>query len=73
MAEYGKFLEVIEENKHRFGIEAVKKEQVESLFNFVCKKDVFVNIPTGFGKWFIYQIAPFVHRQSKITAHQYCT
>lgn len=60
MAEYGKFLEVIEENKHRFGVEAVKKEQLESLFNFVCKKDVFVNLLTGFGKSFIYQIAPFV-------------
>ena len=59
MAEYRKFLDVIGENKHRFGVGAIKKEQLESLFNFVCKKDVFGNLPTDFGKSFIYQIAPF--------------
>ena len=49
--------------KSRFFIDTLKKEQEEALFNFVCKRDVFVNLPTGFGKSLIYQMAPMVVKE----------
>ncbi len=69
MADYKTCSDAVDQFKHRFGVETVKKEQLESLFNFVCKKDVFVNLPTGFGKSFIYQIAPMVIQQMGISSN----
>ena len=53
----------LEDVKSRFFIDTLKKEQEEALFNFVCKRDVFVNLPTGFGKSLIYQMAPMVMKE----------
>ena len=63
MANYENFLSAVDIAKSRFKVTNVKTEQLEAVFNFISKKDVFVNLPTGFGKSFIYQIAPFVIQQ----------
>ena len=38
-----------------------KLEQIEALFNVLKGKDVLVNLPTGFGKSWIYSILPFIN------------
>ena len=63
MADFQNFKKVVEDVKSRFFIDTLKKEQEEALFNFVCKRDVFVNLPTGFGKSLIYQMAPMVVKE----------
>ena len=35
--------------------------QLEALYSFVNGEDVFVNLPTGYGKSLIFQMAPLVH------------
>ena len=62
MADFQNFKKVVEDVKSRFFIDTLKKEQ-EALFNSVCKRDVFVNLPTGFGKSLIYQMAPMVVKE----------
>lgn len=44
----------------RFGLAELKDEQKKALFYLLSGKDVFVNLPTGFGKSLIYQLAPLV-------------
>ena len=44
-----------------FGIRGLNAYQREAIVKFVQKKtDVFVNLPTGYGKSLIYQALPFV-------------
>ena len=44
-----------------FGIRELNTYQREAIVQFVQKKtDVFVNLPTGYGKSLIYQALPFV-------------
>lgn len=43
---------------HIFQVESLKSGQCDALFNFMQKKDVFVNMPTGSGKSLIFHIAP---------------
>ena len=38
----------------------LKTEQVESIFDFVKRMDVFVSLPTGFGKSLCYILLPRV-------------
>ena len=44
-----------------FGLDSLHKHWEDS-FKYVVKekKDIFVNLPTGFGKWLIYQALPLV-------------
>ena len=63
MADFQSFKRAIEDVKSLFFVDILKKEQEEALFNFVSKKDVFVNLPTGFGKSLIYQMTPMVVKQ----------
>lgn len=42
----------------RFGVKELKDEQKAALFYVLSGKEVFVNLPTGFGKSLIYQLAP---------------
>ena len=42
----------------RFGVKELKDEQTAALFYVLSGKEVFVNLPTGFGKSLIYQLAP---------------
>ena len=45
-----------------FGIESLNKHQEDAIKYVVEeKKDVFVNLPTGFGKSLIYQALPLVY------------
>ena len=44
----------------RFGVKELKDEQKAALFYVLSGKEVFVNLPTGFGKSLIYQLAPLV-------------
>ena len=41
---------VIEECAQKMGYESLKRQQKEAIFWFVQKRDVFVTLPTGFGK-----------------------
>lgn len=57
----------------RFGLTELKDEQQKALFYLLSGKDVFVNLPTGFGKSLIYQLSPLVaeelsrrHQKGKI-------
>ena len=44
----------------RFGLTELKNEQKKALFYLLSGKDVFINLPTGFGKSLIYQLSPLV-------------
>ena len=41
----------------------LKEEQKTALESFLCKKDVFAVLPTGYGKSIIYQLAPLVAKR----------
>ena len=56
-----------------FGIRGLNAYQREAIVQFVQKKtDVFVNLPTGYGKSFVYQALPFVYDSIFEAAGQYC-
>jgi superfamily II DNA helicase RecQ len=63
MADLQSFKRTVEDVKFLFSVDTLKQEQEEDLFNFVSKRDVFVNLPTGFGKSLNYQMAPMVVKQ----------
>ena len=63
MADLQSFKRTVEDVKFLFSVDTLKQEQEEDLFNFVAKRDVFVNLPTGFGKSLNYQMAPMVVKQ----------
>ena len=46
-----------------FGVEKLFSEQFEALKTFVSSTDVFLNLPTGFGKSLVFQMAPLVHAE----------
>ena len=45
------------------GFESLKQEQYEAVTELLRGKDVFVNLPTGFGKSLIYQVLPICARE----------
>lgn len=38
----------------------LKEKQLEAILEFLSGKDVFVSLPTGYGKSLIYEILPLV-------------
>ena len=42
----------------KFGIDSLKKQQVNAIRVTLCGNSVFVSLPTGFGKSLIYQLLP---------------
>ena len=50
------------------GLKKVKKEQRRVIHDFVSARDVFVSLPTGYGKSFCYALLPavFDHLRSSI-------
>jgi superfamily II DNA helicase RecQ len=49
-ADFQSLKRTVEDVKSLYSVDTSKQEQEEALFNFVSKRDVFVNLPTGFGK-----------------------
>lgn len=60
------FVKAVSKTKLNFQVDTLKQEQVEALHSFICKKDVFVNLPTGFGKSLIFQMVPLVVKEMGI-------
>ena len=46
-----------------FSVSKLYPEQKKALRAFVTRQDVFVNLPTGYGKSLVFQMAPFVHSE----------
>ena len=58
MADIGSFLDLV---SRKFCIRELNSLQKEAIIQFVEKqRDVFINLPTGFGKSLIYQALPLV-------------
>ena len=51
--------ETITEASQQLGM-CLKEKQYEAVYKFCCGNDVFVSLPTGFGKSIIYAILPLV-------------
>ena len=41
-----------------FQVPSLYKEQEETLAQFFSKRDVFINLPTSYGKWLTFPAAP---------------
>ena len=54
------FEEAMNKCKSQFKIQHLLKEQKEAIEVFFEKKNIFINLPTGFGKSLIYQCLPIV-------------
>ena len=52
---------LIAEVAKEHGYEKLKEEQLLAIDEFVLEKDVFVSLPTGFGKSLIYGLLPAVY------------
>ena len=44
-----------------FHVPLLHESQIQVLYSFISGEDVFVNLPTGYGKSLIFQMAPLVH------------
>ena len=55
------FRRCVQEICSLFNISSLQENQFQALYSFVCGEDVFVNLPTGFGKSLIFQMAPIVY------------
>ena len=77
---------IVEESFRMMGYEQVKLEQWTAIKAFVSGIDVFVALPTGFGKSLIYATFPLIYDNFKVVAnkdlgrqrkwiltHQHCT
>jgi len=49
----------IDKVQEELGIQ-LKDKQLEAVYHFCCGNDVFVSLPTGYGKSIIYAILPSV-------------
>ena len=61
------FASAVDRVCRKFNIENLKEQQSTALYEFLCGKDVFVNLPTGYGKSLIFQMAPLVARELSST------
>ena len=53
--------EAINYGKKKLCLDTLKETQIEADAAFLHGEDVFVNLPNGYGKSIIFQIAPFCH------------
>ena len=51
------------------GITQLKPKQREAMLSFLSGKDVFVTLPTGYGKSIIYGLLPAVFDLSRMLLH----
>lgn len=49
----------VEEGLHQLGYEMIKPEQLAAVESLLKGDDVFLSVPTGFGKSLVYQLLPF--------------
>ena len=59
-AEAGIMEAVVAHSAKLLGFETLKDKQVEAIMAFVKGSDVFVSLPTGYGKSVIYAVLPIV-------------
>ena len=52
------------------GVEELKKEQSQAIRSFVSGRDVFVALPTGYGKSYCYALLPLVFDCLRATTHK---
>ena len=57
---------MIDEVARGHGYERLMEEQLSAIEEFVCGQDVFVSLPTGFGKSVIYGILPTIFDRMKV-------
>ena len=55
-----KWDQAFDEVKKQFNLADILPEQEESIREFFKEKNIFVNLPTGFGKSLIFQCLPIV-------------
>ena len=60
MAEQSSFDEAVEFVANKLGLSQLRDQQVSALRLIVGGHDVFVNLPTGFGKSIIFQATPII-------------
>ncbi len=53
-------LEIIRKTAHSLGYSNLKKEQEEAIQGFISGSDVFVSLPTGYGKSLCFALLPIV-------------
>ena len=56
---------------HVFGVEKLFPEQENALKAFISREDVLLNLPTGFGKSLVFQMAPLVHAELSKFNHRF--
>ena len=57
--------EIIVESGKKLGFDKLKDKQIEAVRHFIEGKDVFVSLPTGYGKSIIYALLPFAFDKLK--------
>ena len=50
---------VISKAAEKFGVSELREKQYEAVRAFLCGNDVFLTVPTGYGKSIVYGILPF--------------
>ena len=58
---------LIREAASRIGYDNVKPKQIEAVLEFCKGKDVFVSLPTGYGKTLIFAVLP------SLSDNQHCS
>ena len=53
--------ELLDESAKALGLCSLKTCQIEAITTFLSRQDVFVALPTGYGKSIIYGILPLVY------------
>ncbi|XP_029180652.2 ATP-dependent DNA helicase RecQ-like [Acropora millepora] len=56
---------------HVFGVEKLFPEQENALKAFISREDVLLNLPTGFGKSLVFQMALLVHAELSKFNHRF--
>ena len=49
----------VEEGLYQLGYKSIKPEQLTAVESLLKGDDVFISVPTGFGKFLVYQLLPF--------------
>lgn len=68
MAKLETILVAVKEASESLGVSKLKKEQKDALVAFASGRDVFVSLPTGFGKSLCYSCLPGVFARLRSTA-----